>query len=234
MTMSTSALATKPATFVLVPGAWHGAWCWRRVSDLLRRRGHTVYALSLTGLADRSHLAGDAVDLTTHVDDVVNLVKWEDLTDIVLVGHSYAGLVIGYAAEAIAPAIGSIVFLDAFMPVDGQSLADITKRELPPTGLMPPYSAKGMNVNAADQAWVDAKVTPHPVKTYLERLPLTGAYEKIAKKAYVRTAFPSAMWQQHYDTFKQRPDWKTYLLDCGHDLMVDKPDEVARILDDVA
>lgn len=225
---------SKFKTFVLVPGAWHGAWCYRRVTDKLRAHGHNVYPLSLTGLAEHSHLASDAVDLTTHVNDVVNLVKWEGLADIVLAGHSYAGLVIGQVAEAIAPAIGSIVFLDAFMPEHDKSLADITKRELPATGLLPPYSAKGMNVNAADQAWVDAKVTPHPVKTYLERLPLTGAYDKIAKKTYVRTAFTSALWQQHYETFSQRPDWKTYLVDCGHDLMVDKPDEVARILEEVA
>lgn len=228
------AQAAKSATFVLVPGAWHGAWCYRRVTDLLAARGHKVYALSLTGLAERSHLVSDAVDLTTHVNDVVNLIKWEDLKNVVLVGHSYAGLVVGYAAEAVAPAIGSIVFLDAFMPENGKSLADITKREVQATGVLKPYSAKGMNVNAADQAWVDAKVTPHPAKTYTERLPLTGAYEKIAKKTYVRTAFTSPMWQQHYETFKQKPDWKTYLLDCGHDLMVDKPADVARILEEVA
>jgi pimeloyl-ACP methyl ester carboxylesterase len=219
-------------TFILVPGAWHGAWCYRRVTDLLAAHGHRVYPLSLTGLAERSHLAGDAVDLTTHVRDVVNLVRWEDLADVVLVGHSYAGLVIGHAAEAIASKTAAIVFLDAFLPEDGKSLADITKRDLPLTGLLPPYSAKGMNVNAADQSWVDAKLTPHPVRTYLERLPLTGAYETIAKKIYIRTTFPSPLWQQHYDALAQRADWKTCLLDCGHDLMIDKPHEVARILEE--
>jgi pimeloyl-ACP methyl ester carboxylesterase len=223
-----------PKTFVLVPGAWHGAWCYRRVADLLTARGHKVFAVSLTGLAERSHLASDGVDLNTHVLDVVNLVKWENLTDIVLVGHSYAGMVITGAAEAIAADIGSIVYLDAFIPADGQSMADITKRELPATGVMAPYPAKAMNVNAADQAWVDTKVTPQPVGTYLQKLPAASAYKRIAKKAYVRTSFNSPLWQQLYEDFKRQPDWKTYLVDAGHDLMIDKPAELARILEEVA
>jgi pimeloyl-ACP methyl ester carboxylesterase len=235
MSRSTSGVAaSRTATFVLVPGAWHGAWCYRRVADLLTARGHKVYALTLTGLADRSHLASDAVDLNTHVLDVVNLVNWESLEDVVLVGHSYAGLVITGAAEAIADKVGSIVYLDAFIPDDGQSMADITRRELPETGLLPPYSAKGMNVNAADQAWVDAKVTPHPARTYLQKLPVAQAYKTIAKKTYVRTAFSSALWQQLYESFQPMPDWTTYMIDCGHDLMIDKPEELADILEAVA
>jgi pimeloyl-ACP methyl ester carboxylesterase len=221
-------------TFVLVPGAWHGAWCYRRVTDLLRARGHLVYPLSLTGLADRSHLAGDTVDLNTHVLDVVNLVKWEDLADIVLVGHSYAGLVVAGAAELIAGRVASIVFLDAFIPADGQAMVDISPRDLPATGLMPPYSAKGMNVNEADRAWVDAKVTPQPVRTYLQKLPAASAFQAVAKKTYVRTTFPNPLWQRLYDDLGQKPDWKTFLVDCGHDLMIDKPQDVARILEDVA
>lgn len=231
---SAAGKADKPATFVLVPGAWHGAWCYRRVADLLTARGHKVYALTLTGLADRSHLVSDAIDLNTHILDVVNLVAWEGLQDIVLVGHSYGGLVITGAAEAIAAKVASIVYLDAFIPDDGQSLADITQRELPSTGVLPPYSAKGMNVNAADQAWVDAKVTPHPVRTYLQKAPVAQAYKGIARKTYVRTTFNSALWQQLYDKFRLMPEWRTYLLDCGHDLMIDRPADVADILATVA
>ena len=221
-------------TFVLVPGAWHGAWCYRRVTDILRTDGHKVYPLSLTGLAERSHLAGDAVDLSTHILDVVNLVKWEDLHDVVLVGHSYAGLVIAGAAEMIADQIASIVFLDAFIPADGQAMVDISPRDLPTSGLLPPYSAKGMGVNEADRAWVDSKVTPQPVRTYLEKLPAAGAYKRIPKKTYVRTTFASPLWQGLYEGFKQSPDWKTHVVDCGHDLMIDKPQEVARILEEAA
>ncbi len=222
----------KGATFVLVPGAWHGAWCWRRVADRLTARGHKVYAMTLTGLADRSHLASDSVGMKTHIDDVVNLVKWEGLKDIVLVGHSYGGLVVTGAAEEIAPQTASIVYVDAFIPEAGQSMADIIKRPLPKTGFAPPFSAKAMNVNEADQAWVDAKMTPQPINTYLQPVPHTGAYRKIGKKAYIRaTGFNNPAFQTVYEALQKEPDWKTYAIACGHDVMVDKPDELSDLLE---
>lgn len=124
MVDSTNAQAqTNAKTFVLVHGAWHGRWCWRRVSDLLEKKGHKVFAPTMTGLGERSHLIGGKIDLATHVTDIVNVVKWENLNDIVLVGHSYGGAVISGVAEQIREAIGSIVFLDAFLPESGDSLA---------------------------------------------------------------------------------------------------------------
>ena len=106
-------------TFVLVHGAWHGGWCWRRVADILRARGHLVYTPTLTGLADRSHLLSRDITLQTHADDIINLIKWEGLDDVCLVGHSYGGFVISLVAEAIHDKLSSFVFLDAFAPDDG-------------------------------------------------------------------------------------------------------------------
>lgn len=227
--------AASPAIFVLVPGAWHGAWCYRRVADLLMARGHKVHALTLTGLADRSHLASDAVNMTTHVKDVVNFVNWEDLSGFVLVGHSYGGLVVTGAAEELGSKIASIVYLDAFIPEDGQSMGDIIKRPLPKTGFAKPFPAKAFKVNAKDEAWVDAKMTPQPINTYLQKMTITGAYKKIPKKAYIRaTGFNQPLFQAHYDSLKQQADWKTYAVDCGHDVMVDKPEELAKILEQSA
>jgi pimeloyl-ACP methyl ester carboxylesterase len=112
-------------TFLLVHGAWHGGWCWRRVADLLEKRGHKVFTPTLTGLGERSHLLDAKVNLTTHITDIVNVIKWERLSDIVLVGHSYGGMVITGVAEEVEAAIASIVFLDAFVPENGQSLLDM-------------------------------------------------------------------------------------------------------------
>src|ERR1700687_4874334 len=107
-------------TFVLVHGAWHGGWCWRRVADLLERRGHKVFAPTLTGLGERSHLMSASINLDTHIADVVNVIKWEDLKGVCLVAHSYGGWPVSGAIEQTLDRIGSVVYLDAFMPEDGQ------------------------------------------------------------------------------------------------------------------
>ena len=124
---ASSALAqtAQPKTFVLIHGAWHGGWCWRRVADLLRAEGHKVFAPTLTGLGERSHLMSDAITLETHVQDIVNVFKYEDLRDVTLVGHSYGGMVITGAADLEIHRIAGMIYIDAFLPENGQSLWDL-------------------------------------------------------------------------------------------------------------
>ena len=110
------------ATFVVVHGTWAGSWAWMRVADRLVARGHHVFVPTLSGLGERSHLAGSSINLTTHIDDVVNEIRWKNLDDLVLVGHSYGGFVIAGAAEKIGERVRSIVYVDAFIPNDGQPL----------------------------------------------------------------------------------------------------------------
>lgn len=223
---------TKPATFLLIPGAWHGAWCYRRVADLLMAKGHKVHALTLTGLADRVHLASDAVNMDTHIADIVNFVKWEGLNNFVLVGHSYGGLPITGAADQIGDKVSSIIYLDAFIPEDGQSMVDIVKRPVPSTGTAPPFPAKAFKINEKDEAFVNEKMTPQPVNTYNQKIKVAGGYKKIAKKAYVRSLqFNNPAFQVVYEALKQDAAWKTYAVDCGHDMMLDRPEEIAGILE---
>lgn len=230
-------------TFVLVHGAWHGGWCWRRVADLLAKRGHTVFAPTLTGLGAASHLLSPSVGLDTHIADVANLIRWERLADIVLVGHSYGGFVISGVAEQAEPAIGAIVYLDAFVPEDGHSMAENgtpATRERVRLALergedaIPPRSAESFNVNAADRAWIDALCTPQPLGCFLGRLTLTGARERIARKAYIRaTAYPNPMFDQAAEMVKARQGWTVHGVPCGHDVMVDMPDRLAALLEEV-
>jgi pimeloyl-ACP methyl ester carboxylesterase len=147
------------ATFVLVHGAWHGAWCWRRVTRLLTAHGHEVFAPTLIGVGERAHLLTPTIDLRTHIADVVNLMKWERLDGVVLVGHSYGGMVASGIAEEVGGAIGSIVFLDAFYPESGQSLADqaikitrdgIEAAERKGDTVLPPRPAAAFHVNEKD------------------------------------------------------------------------------------
>ncbi len=231
---------TAPKTFVLVHGTWHGGWCWRRVADLLASKGHKVYAPSLTGLADRSHLLTRDVNLTTHANDVANLIKWEDLKDVVLVGHSSAGFVITQAAEQIGEQVASIVYLDAFVPQVGDSLISLANpgprkalEEAVARGdlVAKPVPAAAFNVNEKDRAWVDSKCTPHPLAAVVEKIMATGSREKIARKTYIRaTGFKSPVFDETLARMKAAPGWKTYEVASGHDVMVDHPDRLAEIL----
>src|SRR2546421_8477934 len=120
-----TAIPGRRKTFVLVHGAWHGAWCWRRICDLLQDAGHKVYAPTLTGLGDRSHLLSKEINLDTHIADIVNLMRWEDLDQVCLVGHSYAGWPVSGALEHELDRVSSVVYLDAFLPEDGQKSLDL-------------------------------------------------------------------------------------------------------------
>lgn len=226
-------VAATPAksTFVLIHGAWHGGWCWQRVAGILQRAGHTVHAPTLSGVAERSHLAGRQINLTTHVLDVVNEAKWKDLSNIVLCGHSYGGMVITGAAEHVHERIASIVYLDAFVPEDGQSLNDMAGLGRPATGMIPPITAEQFNVNAADRAWVNGKMTPQDGACFSEKVSLTGAAHRVPKKAYIRaTVSTSPSFQGAYERLSKTPGWKTYSIDCGHDVMIDRPAELAELL----
>jgi pimeloyl-ACP methyl ester carboxylesterase len=232
--------ATKTQTFVLVHGAWHGGWCWRRVAERLERSGHRVFTPTLTGLGERAHLLSPAVNLDTHIADVVNLIRYEGLSDIVLVGHSYAGFVISGVAEQEESAIASFVFLDAFVPEDGDSMATIgtsTTREAMEAAAkrgettLPPRPAEFFHVNPADRPWIDRLCGPHPIGTFLQPVKVTGARERIGKKVYIRAeAYPNPVFDTHAAKLKARPGWRVYDVPCGHDVMVDMPDRLVEIL----
>jgi len=247
MGMADRASAQAPATaktFVLVHGAWHGGWCWRRVSDLLQKQGHKVFTPTMTGLGERSHLIDAKVNLATHMTDIVNVIRWEGLSDIVLVGHSYGGVIISGVADQMREAIGSIVFLDAFVPENGDSLA--TKASQPVreaiTALvekgektMKPVSAAVFRVNEKDRAWVDAMCTPHPVATLTDTVAVAGGRDRIAKKSYIRAkGYPSVPFDGAQERLKADTTWRVYDMPCGHDAMVDMPDRLTEILVEVA
>jgi pimeloyl-ACP methyl ester carboxylesterase len=232
--------ATK--TFVLIHGAACGGWIWRRVADRLETQGCKVFAPTFTGLGERSHLLTKAVGLDTHVTDVVNVVKWESLDGFCLVAHSYAGWPCGAALDAIGDKVASVVWLDAFKPEDGRTLADLVaepmrevidsaaaKGELgipTPTRLPPTF------VNARDEAFVRSKLTPQPIATYAQPIGAAGALEKVAKKTYVRLpTFPNPVFDKALAACKADPSWSTTeLADCGHLAMLDAPERVADLL----
>jgi pimeloyl-ACP methyl ester carboxylesterase len=231
------------STYVLVHGAWHGAWCWRRVSRLLAAQGHEVFMPTLTGVCERAHLLSLDIDLDTHIADVGNLIKWGELNDVVLVGHSYGGMVISGVAEILQKSIASFVMLDAFYPDNGQSLIDLSNqltREAVQGAIdngvtaLPPRPAAMFHVNERDRAWVDRLCTAHPIKTLTQKVVLSGARERIAKRAYIRAAsYPN----EPFDRARAKAEsngWRVYDVPCGHDVMVDMPERLAEILIELA
>ena len=233
------------STFVLVHGAWHGGWCWRRVADRLAARGHKVFTPTLTGLGERAHLMSPTIGLDTHVTDVVNLFRFERLSNVVLAGHSYAGAVISGVAEEIADKISSVVFLDAFMPGDGESGRDSWPPEMRQRrdqeaaasgGLtVPPPPAAFFKVNKKDQPLVNALMVPHPYKTFTDKARYSGARDSIARKTYAFSPLYNAPYfRANYERLKKNRAWQVFQVPCGHDMMLDMPEETAGILETAA
>ncbi len=235
-------MSKSPATFVLVHGAWSGGWCYHKVAARLRARGHSVFTPTLTGQGERSHLLAGNINLSLHIEDILAVFRCENLSDVVLAGHSYGGMVITGVADRAAERIRALAYLDAFLPEDGQSLFDInvpanTQRFIANAGAIgglavPAPPAAFFNVNADDAARVDALATPHPIGCFTEKIKLTGAHRQIAKRVYVHgTVLPrESPFRPFYDRVKSDPAWQSHTLACGHHVMLDEPDRVAEIL----
>lgn len=236
------------ATYVLVHGGGHGGWCYGKVAPLLRAEGHDVYAPTLTGLGERSHLLSPAVDLDMHVRDVVAVLHFEDLRDVILVGHSYGGMVITGAADRAAARVGRLVYLDAANPVNGQSLVDVAGpviEAVRPMGepvdgvelvLLPsPDAGRFYGVtDDADVAWMADRLTGHPWRCFAQKLVLTNedALWSIPRYHVVCTSTLATRDRDLMD--KARADGRLWEIDTGHDLMITEPRAVADALLEVA
>lgn len=229
------------STYVLVHGAWHGSWCWKRVRKALQAQGHEVFTPTLTGLGERSHLLSPRVNLETHIDDVVNLIRWEELSNVVLCGHSYGGAVISGVADRVPDRIGALIYLDAFLLDGGRSVHD----EVPPKDRnaqlegarlhgegwkVPPIPAAGFNVNAKDAAWVDRQCTMQPLAAFQQALRLSGKMDAVKDVTYVvATGYEGSPFMPSCERAKAK-GWKTLSVACGHDVMLDMPEELTTIL----
>ncbi len=191
------------ATFVLVHGAWHGGWCYSRLARILRAKGHDVFTPTLSGLGERSNGYSPAINASTHVQDIVNVIDFEDLQDVVLVGHSYAGIVITKVADLMPERVRALVYLDAFVGEDDKSTFDFDLPEAVAAHLsraqssgghtIPPVPSSAFGVGIDDQAWVDAKCTPQPFATLSERLRLSGRFHDVTNRTYIAANWPTRL-----------------------------------------
>ena len=228
------------ATFVLVHGAWHGGWCWVRVARLLRDAAHEVHTPTLTGLGERAHLAHPEIDLDTHVQDVIGALEAEELRNVVLVGHSYAGSVISGVAARVANRVSHLVYLDAFVPEVGKSLFDYAgpraeaMREAARTNgdgwRIPPLPPERFGISSQrDREWLTRRLVSQPLRT-LEQ-PLAAAGGDKLKRVYIYCSSPAmGPFEQFAERLREDRKWQYHDLKTGHDAMISAPGDVAKIL----
>jgi pimeloyl-ACP methyl ester carboxylesterase len=238
----------KLRTFVLVHGAWHGGWCWRRVADILRARGHRVFTPSLTGLGDRAHLFSKGISLQTHVEDILSVVETEELSDFVLVGHSYGGFVISGVADALRERVSHYVYLDASVPPDMSlgayfSWADCNPPEAREARLKsvreqgngvalpaPPPSAFAVT-KPSDVAWLQRHLGPMPLQTYIGTFTFKSSGSNGLKRTYIASIKPPyALLVATQNRIRSDNTWSFTTLEAGHNSMVTAPDELAYLL----
>jgi pimeloyl-ACP methyl ester carboxylesterase len=239
----TAAEFIKPTTFVLVHGAWHGGWCWKRVADILRQRGHTVTTPTQTGLGERSHLLSESITLSVFVDDIVNHLKWEDLRDIVLVGHSFGGAAITGAADAVPERIAGLIYLDAAVIQDGESWFSLLPQALVQQRIqaakassggisLPVAPAEAFGVfDPADAAYLMNKLTPHPLATFTSEMKLEGPVGNGLPASYISCTDPAYEPTAVCRRRAKEGGWPIVELATGHDAMIIAPLATADLLE---
>ncbi len=236
------------ATYVLVHGGGHGGWCYQKVARILQADGHVVYTPTLTGLGERSHLLRLGIDLDLHIRDVVAVLDFEDLRDVILVGHSYGGMVITGVADRAAARIGRLVYLDAANPVNGQSLLDVAGPMIEatrPSGqvvdgvelVLLPFPDAGRFYGVEDDddvAWMADRLTGHPWACFEQPLVLTNEDALWAIPRYHIVCSATVPTRDATMVVEARAAGRFWEIDTGHDLMITEPEFVADALQQVA
>ncbi|MCB2059654.1 MAG: alpha/beta hydrolase [Novosphingobium sp.] len=235
------------ATFILIHGGGHGGWCYQPVARILQAQGHLVHAPSLPGMGEHTHQLNPDIDLSMHIDDVVNLLFYEDLSDAILVGHSYGGMVITGIADRAPDRVGHRVYLDAAYPVDGESLHEHAFESIEPQRqnmyvengvelvMKPdPMYAGFFGIHDPELAkWTNDRLTPQPWKCFAEKLRFQNeaAMRTIPESHLICTA---TIPGRDMDLLKERSQGRVWDIDTGHDLMLTEPNWVAERLLEIA
>lgn len=238
-------------TYVLVHPAWHGGWCWKKVTPLLRARGHDVYTPTLTGLGERSHLGHPELGLETHIQDIVNVLKYEDVSGVILVGHSSSGSVITGVADLVPQQIAHLVYLDAFVPTDGQTMMDV----IPPDrrqGMEQRVRAEGRGwllpslapapwdqflreawriTDEADRQWMLARLGPTPFKVFKDPVRRSNPAAEQLQRTFIRCLqWPNPMFDRYAETARRTAGWRYRELATSHEPFITHPQELATLL----
>jgi pimeloyl-ACP methyl ester carboxylesterase len=229
------------ATFVVVHGAWSAGWAWKKMRPLMRARGHEIFTPTCTGLGERTHLGSPSVGLHTHVDDMTGVLEFEDLSGIVLVAHSYGGMVATMLADRMPGRIAHLLYLDAFVPRDGQSVVDLVGAEVAAAmragaaatgeGWKVPANPLPTDTPPDDIAWIMPRRKMQPVRCFEEPARLTGAIERVSRSyIYCLKAGPGDVFRQ-FARRAQSEGWPYRELDCGHNPHLNMPEALAGLFE---
>jgi pimeloyl-ACP methyl ester carboxylesterase len=231
-------------TYVLVHGAWHGGWCWREVKEALRGMGHRVSTPTQTGVGERKHLLSKDITLGTFIADIINHIEAEELNDVILVGHSFAGTSITGVTDKIPNRIRHLVYLDSIILENGQSPFSVlppdvvaARRELvaeqgqgvfiPP----PPPTSFGIPENHTSADWVTRRLTPHPVSTFESPMRIDNPVGNGRPRTYINCTNPVyGPLEETRRWVRRQENWKWQEIATGHDAMVTAPGELSRML----
>lgn len=233
------------ATFVICHGAWSAAWDWKKVRPLLRAAGHEVFAPTYTGLGERAHQISRSVNLEAHIADVLAMLDCEDLRNVVLLGHSYGGVVATGVADRAAERIAKLIYLDAFVPENGQSLMDLlpasqraSRQEdaaVRGDGWLLPPNPPPPDTSPEDIAWITPRRRWQPIGTFTQPISLEGAAAHLPRTyIYCTRIAPDDTFGQFARRFRSDPAWKLFEIDASHSPNVTAPELLARLLDQIA
>lgn len=233
------------ATFLVAHGAWSAGWAWKKMRPLLRAKGHELITPTYTGLGEREHLAHKDINLETHIADVLGVLRYEDLSNVILVGHSYGGMVATGVADRAGERIAHLVYVDAFVPRDGQSLLDLQNEETRARvregakhegeGWKIPQSPVPPDTSESDVAWIMERRVMQPLQTFEQKLRLGGAVEKLPRTyIYCTISRPGDVFRQFRDRATREKGWTSLDIDASHSPHVTAPEALAGILDGVA
>jgi pimeloyl-ACP methyl ester carboxylesterase len=220
------------ANIVLVAGGWHGGWYYASIARHLRARGNEVFTPTLTGLGERAHLTNACPNLDTHIEDVANVIRFEGLKDVILCGHSYAGMVISGVADRLSEHISALGYIDAFVPEDGDSWWDLAGDHYRQLALER-SGTDGLRVAAP--VHLDSRCTPHPLASFRQTIHLTGKWKSVEEKVFIYTTKWSRLspFISTYEALLKDPEWTVTTLPCAHNVVLEAPEQLLAVIADL-
>ena len=236
-------MSSSPRTFLVCHGAWSAGWAWKKMHPLMNKAGHRLVTPTYTGLGERAHLAHPAIDLETHVTDMLQVIKYEDLRDFVLIGHSYGGMVATGVADRARDKVKQLIYIDAFVPADGQSLldflADSEQRRMREgaksgDGWRVPPNPTPPDTSPEDVAWLNERRVHTPINCFEAKLSLSAPLTLPRSYIYATRAAPLDTFGQFASKTKNDPAWRYYEIDASHAPNVTAPEALMTLLEKIA